>query len=353
MLYIKIYHILVSQRDDYMLLLRALNEYDILSDPSTNGIASKEMIYNLVKSYYENIKDKEYINLSSKEKETFIREHIKEYLISHRHKLEKLYNKRNALYRKTINDLLYNHNPAGVIMFKKYMSSLQSHLNSGSRINSNWISTSKSFASIKKYYDKQSIHKVALIFSNTNGIIDSDRILTVDVSTDENIKNNSYLYNKINCNDLELLTYLSEKHPTIIDFFDTHYTFQTNPKATGFKYAKSSSEVCIYEYLPASHIIGLIEAIQMDLITMEVFNFDYFKLDKKEQEIYLKTLKNMLLKAVKYEKDAFLLHVYEELYLNNRNINELVTFSDSREKIIANRNKILRLARVMPNIQIK
>ena len=336
-----------------MLLLRALNEYDIVSDPSINGIASKEMIYNLVKSYYENIHDKEYINLNSKEKDIFIKEHIKDYLINHKHKLEKLYNKRNALYRKIINDLIDNHNLAGVIMYKKYMSSLQSHLNSGSRINSNWISTSKSFESIKKYYDKQSIHKVALISSNTNGLIDSDRILTVDVSTDENIKNNSYLYNKINCNNLDLLTYLSEKHPAIIDYFDTYYAFQTNPKATGFKYAKSSSEVCIYEYLPANHIIGLVEAIQMDLITMGVFNFDYFKLDKKEQEMYLKMLKNMLLKFVKHEKDTFLLHVFKELYLNNRNINELVTFSDSREKIIANRNRILRLTRRIPNIQIK
>ena len=52
-----------------MLLLRALNEYDIVSNPDINGIASKEMIYNLVKSYYESIQDKEYMKLNSKEKD--------------------------------------------------------------------------------------------------------------------------------------------------------------------------------------------------------------------------------------------------------------------------------------------
>ena len=91
----------------------------------------------------------------------------------------------------------------------------------------------------------------------------------------------------------------------------------------------------------------------MDLMEIGAFNFNYFKLNKKEQEIYLKNLKMMLLKYIKNTKDSYLLYVFEELYLNNQNINDLITFWDSREKIEIARNKILKLAKRMPNIQTK
>ncbi len=336
-----------------MLLARVLNDFDIISDPLKNGLASKEMLYNLTKDYYERKEDKEYLSLNSKEKDIFIKEHIKDYLVLYKHKLEKLYLKRNALYRKMISSLLDNHNPAGAIMFKTYMSTLQSHLNSGSKIYTNWISTSKSIGSLKKYYDMQEIHKMALIKTNTNGYIDSDRILTVDVSTDEKINNNHFLYNKIDCENPKLIALLSTEYPSLLEDFDLDYLIPTNPKSTGFRYAKSSSEVCIYEYLPSSHIIGLIEAIQMALIEMNAFNFDYFNLNKEMQEVYLKNLKMTLLKCIKDINDSFLLHVFEELYLNNKNISSLLSLKDSKEKIIYNRNKILRLARMIPNAQIK
>ena len=228
-----------------MLLVRSLNEYDIVSDPLSNGIASKELIYNLTKSYYDSQKDKEYIALSNKEKDVFIREHIKEYLISHKRKLAKLYEKRNASYRKAISDLLDRHDPAGAIMVIKYMSSLQSHLNSGSRVNSNWISTSKSLDGIGKFYDKQDVHKVALIKTNTNGFIDSDRVLTMDVSSKEKIASNHFLYNKIDCENPKLIALLSTEYPSLLEDFDLDYLIPTNPKSTGFRYAKSSNEVCI------------------------------------------------------------------------------------------------------------
>ena len=91
----------------------------------------------------------------------------------------------------------------------------------------------------------------------------------------------------------------------------------------------------------------------MDLMEIGAFNFNYFKLNKKEQELFLKNLKVMLLKCIKNTKDPYLLHVFEELYLNNQNINDLITFWDSREKIEIARNKILKLAKRMPNIQTK
>lgn len=336
-----------------MLLLRALNEYDIVSDPTNNGIASKQMIYNLTKEYYDNSKNLEYMSLNSKEKNIFIREHMDEYLISHIHKLEKSFIKRNKLYRDTMNALLNNHNPAGYIMFIKYMSTLQNHLHNGSRLDTNWISTSKTIDGVKKYYDKQETHSIAIITSNTNGIIDSDHILTVDVSSNEKISNNPYLYNKIQCDNIELLAYLSTQFPSILDDFNIDYLINTSKKSLGFTYSKKSDEVCIYEYIPKEHIIGIIEALQFDLIKADPFNFNFFKLDKKEQEIQLKKLKSILLKLIKQENNPYLLYVFEQLYLNNKNINSLITLTDSREKIIYNRNKILKLARIIPNIQTK
>ena len=189
--------------------------------------------------------------------------------------------------------------------------------------------------------------------SNTNGIIDSDRILTVDVSASDKIENNPYLYNKIDCNNIETLAYLSTEFPFILSDFDIDYVVPTNLKASGFNFSKSSKEVCVYEYIPSSHIIGMIEALQMDLIQIGAFSFDYYKLNKSEQLVQLNALKNTLLQFVRLQNEPYLLHVFEEIYLNNKNINGLVSFKDSKEKIVANRNKILRLAKSIPNIQIK
>ena len=67
-----------------MLLVRALNDFDILSNLLENGIASKKLIYNLTKSNYENSKDKEFHNLNDQEKDIFIKEHMKTYIKNHR-----------------------------------------------------------------------------------------------------------------------------------------------------------------------------------------------------------------------------------------------------------------------------
>ena len=336
-----------------MLLIRALNEYDIISNPLKNGLASKEMIYNLTKSYLENSKNKDYLCLNVKEKDIFIKEHIKDYIVAHKGNLEKYYKKRNKLYKSTMNALLNNHNPAGYIMFRKYISSLQGHLSNGSRTYTNWISTSKNINSIYKYYDEQDVHRAAIILSNTNGIIDGDRVLTIDVSSDDKINNNIFLCNKISCDDIETLAFLSTEYPYIINDYNYDYVIRTNKKAMGFNFSKSSSEVCIYEYLPSSHIIGLIEALQMDLIKIKAFNFNYYKLDKREQVIYLNDLKKRLFKCIKKENDPFLLHVYQELYIDNKNINSLINLGDNKDRIINGQKKILRLARTLPNIQIK
>lgn len=332
-----------------MILVRALNEYDMLCNPLKNGLVSKKLLYRLTKNYYQ----RELNNIPPKERDAFIREHIKTYIVSHQGNLEKHFRKQNKEYQTIIDSTLDNKNPAAFIKFQEIMSTLQGHLNSGSRTDTNWISTSRTYEGVQRYYDKQDIHQMVLIKSYTNGIIDPDRVLTVDVSTPEAIAKNPYLCNKIDCEHINMIAALSVDYPHILTDFKIDYVVPTSEKARGFSFSKASDEVCIYEYLPADHILGLIEPLQNDLILKNIFNFNYYKLSRQEQISYLNSLKKALLRLVSAQKDDYLLHVYKTLYLENKNINSLITFKDSKEKVKANRNKILYLARTIPNIQIK
>lgn len=336
-----------------MLLFRALNKYDIVSNPINNGLASKKMIQDMVKLHYESINDTTYLNLCDEDKDRFINDHMIDYLIEYRYKLEKLYKKRNKFYKNVMDELLDNKNPAGYIMFVKFLSSLQTHLRCGSKLDTNWISTSKSLETVLKYYENQDIHGVALIESNTNGIIDSERILTVDLSSEESIKKNNFLCNKINSSDIELLSMLTSNFSWIVDDFKRDFFVPTSDKAVSFNYSRASKEVCIYDYIPSEHIVGIIEALQMDLIRKKVFNEKFYMLDKSVQKEELKKLKKEILKIIKKMSDLYLLHVYNELYINNKNINSLITFTNSKQEVIKRRNKILNIATSIPNVQIK
>ena len=233
------------------------------------------------------------------------------------------------------------------------MSTLQGHLNSGSRTDTNWISVSKSFHGVQKYYERQDTHQMILIKSFNNGIIDQDRILTVDVSSNEAITKNPYLYNKIDCDHIDLIARLSVDYPNVLTDFKIDYLTPTSEKASGFCFSKSAEEVCIYEYLPSDHILGLIEPLQNDLILKGLFNFNFYKLDKREQITYLNQLKRQLQILVDFQKDDYLSYLYRKLYIENRNIKSLITLTSPKERVIANKNKVLRLARNIPNIQIK
>ena len=332
-----------------MLLIRALNEYDMISDPIKNGIASKKLLYRLTETYYQ----KELESIPKNEKEQFVKDHIKEYILSHKGNLEKHYRKQNKQYRTIINSTLDNKNPAAFIKFQEIMSTLQGHLNSGSRTDTNWISTSKTYSGVQRYYDKQDVHQMVLIKSFNNGIIDQDRVLTVDVSNEEAIAKNPYLCNKIACEHINMIAALSIDYPNILQDFKIDYVNPTNEKARGFSFSKASDEVCIYEYLPSDHILGLIEPLQNDLILKGLFNFNFYKLDIREQITYLNQLKRQLQILVDFQKDDYLSYLYRKLYIENRNIKSLITLTSPKERVIANKNKVLRLARNIPNIQIK
>jgi len=355
-----------------MLLLRALNDYDIISSPLTNGISSKQMIYDLVKRHYENDRNnnKGYFNLNAKEKDEFIKGHIEEYLKSHNHKLEKIFirnsnqsredvreyrkfldaikDKSAAEMLKVVKNNTENINFGSYIVFMKYLSELQRHLLYGSTKITDWISASTNMESMLRYYDNQKTHRVAVIKSNTKGLVDSDDIMSVDLSTFEKInKNSKYLCNRIDCIDdtiADVMAELSRVDPTIMLKFKNNIIDQTDIKSRGFKYSTNSKEICMLRYIPKEHIISLLEALQIDLARCESFNENFVYKPKEEQENELNRFKSILFIQLKQINDPYLLFLFDELYMKNKNINDLVSFDQSKTYIENNRNKILSLS---------
>ena len=358
-----------------MILVRALNDLDILGNPYDNGIASKQIIYKVVKNYYDKSNIKEYLELNNKEKDLFIKEHMKEYINLHNRKMKNKYYKYSNQARDDVKEFcdlnrliktktteekieLFKNNEINFrsyIMFTKYLSTLQQHLLYGSSKITDWISFSTNFGSMLKYYNNQNIHKVAVIKSNTGGLVDSDYILSVDLSTYEKVKEKGYLCNKIELSEdiIDLISNLSLYDPSIAVGFHEKMINTTNPNSRGFKYANNSKEVCIFEYVPRDHVVSILEALQIDLMRMKVFNMDFVKLPIEEQKKELEKLKKALEYEVLLQDNPFMKHVFEELYLNNKNIKSITTFQDSEEKIKKERNKVLYLAKNIPNIQIK
>ena len=358
-----------------MYLYRALNNLDILANPLDNGIASKQMIYKIVKNYYDKNNIEEYNSLSEEEKDKYIKEHMEEYVKNHNSKIKNKYYKYSNQSREDVKEFcklnrsIKSRTPqeneelikerkidfSSYIEVMKYLSTLQQHLLYGSSKDTDWISFSTNFNSTIRYYNNQDNHKIAIVRSNTGGLVDSDNILSVDLSTFEKIKEKSYLCNKIDMSEdiIDLISQLSTLDPSIAAGFHEAYVNKTSPNSRGFKYASNSKEVCIFKYVPKDHIVAVLDALQVDLIRSNGFNSEFLKLNHEEQKKQLEILKKALEFEVLRQEDPFMKHVFEELYINNNNINSLINFQDSEEKIKKSRNKVLYLARNIPNIQIK
>lgn len=359
-----------------MLLFRTLNDYDIISNPLVNGIASKQMIFEIVSSYYEN--NTKYRNLSKEEKDKIIEENIESYLEEHNKKLEKKFIKNSNQSREDVKaylefyksfkskgldeklELIKNNdqdiNFGSYIHFIKHLSTLQSHLLYGSTKVTDWISTSTKLSKIMRYYDKQKVHQVAVIKSDTNGILDSNNTLSVDLSTFEGIeKKNTFLCNKIDIDNenIDFLAELSNVSPITMFNFQMNLINPTNIKARGFNYSTNSKEVCILRYIPKDYIISILEALQIDIIKCNRFNRSFVGHSIKDQETELNRVKFLLLELLKEINDPYLLFLYEELYIKNKNINEIISFNQSKSYVEFNKDKILKLALQIPSSMIK
>ena len=360
-----------------MYLFRALNNFDIMVDPTINGIASKKMIFKIVQNYYENSNDKEYRSLDGLGKEQFIKEHVEEYLKTHQDRLRDKFDRYSSQSREDIKDFCelnrivksrskeeieeqMRNNTEGIkfgslTAFYTYLSSLQQHLMYGSSTITDWISFSTSFKSALKYYEEQDIHKLAVVRSNTGGLVDSDYILTVDLSDPDKIKNKGYLCNKIYIDEgiLDYLTRIGTLNPGFTAQFNDKLVKKTDINSRGFKYANSSKEVCAFKYIPQDHVVSVLESLQIDLLRSGLFNEEFLKLPLDRQKACLEQLKKTLEFLLLNQNDPFVLHVFRELYVENKDLSSLVNFQDSEEKIKHSRGKILGLAKSVANYQIK
>jgi len=330
-----------------MYLFRVLNEFDINSNILENGIASKRLIYDLTYSYYKNNKD--FINLTSQEQERFIKENMIDYLKKHQQTLEKKYQKYCHDIFKTIISTKENEtiDPKNIIKISYYLSTLNKHLVNGTKTYTEWISLSKNLDSINNYYNSQTNHKVAIITSNTNGYVD-DKTLAIDLSTRSIINNDQIFCNKMNHKDYLKYLELGDE-----DLFIENLIKKTKKEFMGYNFSIFNKEVCYYQYIPSNQVVSVLESLQIDLIKTGLFNEEFLNLDKKQQQLRYLELKNKLLRFVNMMKDPYMLYIYEELYLKNKNMNTITSNTQELEKIKHTKKLILGLASKLYDIEIK
>lgn len=330
-----------------MYLFRVLNEFDINGNALKNGLASKKMIYDITESYYKTAP--EYLKLNKHDRDLFVKEHMNEYLIIHQNNLEKKYRKYCKDIIKTINELHTTKDEDSKLLIKTiyYLSTLNNHLVNGSKTYTEWISLSKKLNSIDDYYNSQSKHKVALIASSTNGYIEEET-LAVDVSS-RDIINKAEIF----CNKIEYKDYLEYLETMDIYQFIEDLVRRTKKEFMGYNFSVSDKEVCYYQYISSNKIVSVLESLQIDLIRCGLFNEEFLELDKKKQLKCYEELKYKLLRLVKLMQDPYMLHIYEELYLKNNNINNITTNHHEQGKIKYTKKLILGLASKIPDIEIK
>ena len=325
-------------------VLRALNEYDILCNPLINGIVSKKRLYFYTKRYLESKEAKYLASLSPKEQEEYIKSYIPKYLKTHKGILAKRFFADHKNIRTIINKYVTEQDSESYYWLLQFLSTLNNHLINGSRTYTEWISTTTCFDSMYKYYQNQDVHNVAVCQIPTNGIYNRET-LAVDLSDREKIKQIKCLSKKINATDVHRFIELVNKDPELEKYADSlfhEFIFQeTNEKFMGFNFATASREICIYDYIPPQWIYSVLERIHIDLILIQRFNEEYISLSKEDQKKELIDLRERMKQLVLRLKDSYAVYVFEQLYLENKNKEKIATTENERAKIEHYRRLIL------------
>ena len=338
------------------LVFRALNDIDVLCDPIKNGIASKMLLYDLTKTHLEATESKFLSGLSKKEKEEYIRSNIKRYVVLHQGRLDKKFLKRNLPIKNVINSFVINKDKYSYYQLLYLLSSLNNHLVNGSKVYTNWISVTTNFDSMFKYYDKQDKHQVLVANIPTNGVY-NESTLVVDVSDKERIEKLRCLSKKIAKIDVDnfikLISSDSKLEEISNNLFHEFIFQRTDKKFMGYNFSKASHEVSVYNYLDSSYILGVLEQLQIDLICADRFNLDYLTYSAREQKRILMEFKDKLRKKVVNSNDSFMLYVFEQLYLENKNIEYISKNEVEKNRIKLVRNKILTKSLMIPSDIVK
>jgi len=337
-------------------LYRVLNDFDMTIDPIKNGIASKQMIYDATRRYLYNTERDKMNSMSNKDRDLYIKEYMNKYLINHRRKLNKIFNKKHIGTRNTIHRFVEDKDNFAYCSMIKDLSSLPNHLINGSRSYTNWISATDNFDGIWNYYDRQSIHQVAVLDVCTNGVFDENTYV-VDLSERDTIERIKFISNRIDDDTFEsfinLMREREDLREDIVSLFNRFIMNPTNKRFMGFNFAAKSNEYCLYEYINKESIVGVLESLQIDLICADLFNDDYLLLSPGKQKEELERLKNMILKHVREENNPYMLYVFDELYLKRHNIDDITDNIFDREKMILMRNEIISKSQNLPNVLIK
>ena len=307
-----------------MLLLRALNEYDQIINSEANGIASKQLIYNTTLDYLKANEKKRMDGLSIKEQDLYVKEYMKKFLFDHYDKLEKKFRRRHQNISNIINHLFINKEDYfDYYYILKELSTLPNHLINGSRTITNWISTTDNIKSVFKYYNNQDVHQMAVLDIDTNGLFSSDT-LAVDVSNKETINKFSFLSKKIDLKKFKDFIECIKGEPrdsmTASDLFDETIITPVKQNFMGFNFSVASKEFSIYEYIPKEYVKRTLEPLEIDLLFQQILTVDYFDFSWSEQKEILKDIKQIIMNNIEREQDNEIKYLFEELYINNKNI---------------------------------
>jgi len=335
------------------MVIRALNDYDISVDPLTNGIVSKKVIYELTWNYVASSERRYFNTLSDKEKESYVKERMMDYILKNRDILH------NKIAKKSFNlgrliELYEKGDTSKYVLFRKYLSTLNTHLLYGSSIMTDWISGTFSLASAKKYYDEQqSVHKLALIE------FDTDRCpplssFAMNVSNREDIKNASILFcNKLTDKDIENILDFCKSIPNAnmidIDYFIT----RTKTNFRGFNYSISDKEVCFFRNIAKDNIVNVYDALVAEMLIYDILDLKFLDLPVEEQNEWIKTLKYKMMMMLVGHYDPYMFYLYEKLYLDSVTLDSLNLNMFDREKALDIKKKILGLTTVIPMDYIK
>ena len=283
-----------------MHIYRALNECDMVINPMENGLFSKNTInQGLEEACYRYIGlfDINFTSVSDyKEAFKLVRNKFIPYEISNIKNMALIKQKRELeIIKNVITDI---DNPDNNYKFYSLFEKINTHLRKGSNVDTDWISFSTDLSSTFRYYLKQEYHKLVIVDSNINLLLDGD-LISLNLSNSEEIgKLKDLLIKKVG---------------------DTYY--YTNLKSVGFNYANSSNEIIYRNYIPKEKIIAVLDAFEVDLLLNNAYNLDILK--TKSYKIYWLNIIKYTLKKYLEENNKELVNLYNDIYLNNKSLENI------------------------------
>ena len=337
-----------------MILLRALNDFDLANIPEKNGIASKKLISDLTSIYLKktnsNIK---YDKLRVKDRAPY----MIDYLNNNNDKLAKLYRKSQIQISNMLGRFVNEKDNESYFKILYYLSSLPNHVMNGTISHTEWISTTCNFDCIWDYYDGQNEHKVAVIKTNTNGVF-NENTFVVDLSNEEIIEKIKFLCRRINFKSfddfLKLCTENQGYNEELRKYFHAYMMKKISENSIITNRTKKNNEILIANYISPSEIESILEALQVDLVRANRLNTDFLLKQKKEQKIELEKLKYKLKELLLIENNPYLLHVFDELYIKNKNIKKITKNNTDEENKMNNASiNIISKALIIPSPILK